>query len=718
MAADSTITLKILTDIKQASQSISEFVKTTSSQLTKLTEQTDFGNLLSANLVGKLGADTIESSLEKIKESAIELFNVFVIEGVAAASASQDSFNQLKIALESTGKASDQSLEHFHTFAEEVEKSSKFSAEAVLDAAAKIQQIGRVSAPELEKGTRAAIDLSAALGIDLTSATNLVAKSAEGNVAAFKRYGIEIKSAGSDSATFAKTIEILNQRFGGAAAKQLDTYSGSIAQAKVQFEDIQKAIGALVVSSPAVIGAIKGVAQVFNVITSTIAGAFSGQSDPLRPLVLSAIEFGEALNAVVIRPLLALADIGAFVFNSIRVLIQSAVVVASGLGEAVARVLNLTGAVSDNALDNIVTFRKSATEVLNGFSSDAINNLKNIGDQPIADGIQIGLDKIKKSVVETTSLASNEIHNFTDTIKKEISSQSIEFGLKIGNPEAIAAQQEQINNSVLKAADELHIAVDANNQAFQDLQLQGALDFEQKLLDARVTAATNADAFDRTTDVGKLAFQKQLLQQRLLAVKDNATETLAVQKKLQKNEEDLAKAKLSLQKDTFGQIATLSQSNNQTLATIGKAAGITQIAIDTPVAISKALAAFPPPINFVAAALVGVAMAAQAARIAGVGLATGITEVPQGFPNDTFNASLTSGERVLTVAQNKDLTTFLEKNNSGAPSDEKLDNIAGLLGQVVGLLGNLEHTTNVQIGSNQILKEVRAGIRSGQVLTA
>jgi hypothetical protein len=85
----------------------------------------------------------------------------------------------------------------------------------------------------------------------------------------------------------------------------------------------------------------------------------------------------------------------------------------------------------------------------------------------------------------------------------------------------------------------------------------------------------------------------------------------------------IAKNKVALQKDTFSTIATLSSSNNSTLANIGKAAGITQIAIDTPVAISKALAAFPPPFSFIAAGLVATAMAAQAARIAGVKLADG-----------------------------------------------------------------------------------------------
>lgn len=77
------------------------------------------------------------------------------------------------------------------------------------------------------------------------------------------------------------------------------------------------------------------------------------------------------------------------------------------------------------------------------------------------------------------------------------------------------------------------------------------------------------------------------------------------------------------QASTFATIANLSNSNNKTLATIGKAAALTQIAIAAPQGVSKALAAFPPPFNFAAAAAVGAAFAAQAAQVAGIQLAEG-----------------------------------------------------------------------------------------------
>jgi hypothetical protein len=73
----------------------------------------------------------------------------------------------------------------------------------------------------------------------------------------------------------------------------------------------------------------------------------------------------------------------------------------------------------------------------------------------------------------------------------------------------------------------------------------------------------------------------------------------------------------------FGIMATLSQSGHGKLAAIGKAAAMAQATIDGYLAIQKALAAFPPPFNFIAAGVVGVATAANVAAISGIGYSNG-----------------------------------------------------------------------------------------------
>ena len=74
--------------------------------------------------------------------------------------------------------------------------------------------------------------------------------------------------------------------------------------------------------------------------------------------------------------------------------------------------------------------------------------------------------------------------------------------------------------------------------------------------------------------------------------------------------------KIQAQKDTLSTIASLSQSNSGVLFAIGKAASLSLAAINVAEGTTKALAAFPPPFNFIAAGAVAAAGAVQIANIA------------------------------------------------------------------------------------------------------
>lgn len=122
----------------------------------------------------------------------------------------------------------------------------------------------------------------------------------------------------------------------------------------------------------------------------------------------------------------------------------------------------------------------------------------------------------------------------------------------------------------------------------------------------------------------------------LLEQKSNLLRSLEKQKHDEKeaeNQKKIDEEKIKNREATLSKISTLQSSNNSLLAAAGKAAALTQIAIETPVAISKALSAFPPPFSFAAAGLVGAAMATQAAQVAGVQLAEGgiVTARPGGI---------------------------------------------------------------------------------------
>jgi len=115
--------------------------------------------------------------------------------------------------------------------------------------------------------------------------------------------------------------------------------------------------------------------------------------------------------------------------------------------------------------------------------------------------------------------------------------------------------------------------------------------------------------------------------------------------------------------------ATLSNAKNKELAAIGKAAAILQIAIATPPAVAgsyKFGALIGGPITgAVFAGIASVAMAAQAAQIAGVQFADGGIVGGNSFSGDMVSARLNSGEMVLNRMQQGKLFSMANGDGGG-----------------------------------------------------
>lgn len=133
-----------------------------------------------------------------------------------------------------------------------------------------------------------------------------------------------------------------------------------------------------------------------------------------------------------------------------------------------------------------------------------------------------------------------------------------------------------------------------------------------------------------------------------------------------KSEVDLRyrEARLENTRTMLDTLATLQNSSNKKIAAIGKAAAIAQATIDGVLAVQKALASAPPPFNFIQAAIVGAATAANVASIAGMADG-GLVRGPGGPREDKVLRRLSAGEFVVNAratAQNRGL---LEQINSG-----------------------------------------------------
>lgn len=170
-------------------------------------------------------------------------------------------------------------------------------------------------------------------------------------------------------------------------------------------------------------------------------------------------------------------------------------------------------------------------------------------------------------------------------------------------------------------------------------------------------------------------------QEELLKLKEKANEQeKASLLNLRKFENLTNQQKVQAQRDTLQTIATLGQSNNDFLFNIGKASSLTLAGINTAEGVTKALAAFPPPFNFAAAAAVGAAGAVQIANIASAkkpsagSFQDGGIVGGSSFSGDRLQANVNSGEVIFNRRQQENLFNAVDSGNLGGGPSVTINN--------------------------------------------
>lgn len=97
-------------------------------------------------------------------------------------------------------------------------------------------------------------DLARARGIDLTSASQMVGRAADGNYTSLVKLGVITKEQAKNFTSGAQAVDFLGKAFAGQASTYADTFSGKLQVLKVTSEDVGKNVGLILIP------AIEGVA--------------------------------------------------------------------------------------------------------------------------------------------------------------------------------------------------------------------------------------------------------------------------------------------------------------------------------------------------------------------------------------------------------------------------------------------------------------------------
>jgi phage-related protein len=260
-----------LEKINQNQTELNKFVSNIQGQLSKVQKEAEktgsFFNGLGGNLIKAFSA----VGLIDIASRAVSGLASALAAPIEAASEAEESITGLNIALALSGQYTEDAADSFLAFAAEIQRTTKFGDDAILQSASLIQSLARLDQDGLKRATSAAVDLASALKIDLQTASMLVGKAAEGNIGAFGRYGIAIQKGKTDTETFANTLKTLESRFGGAAAAGANSFSGALTQLNNVFGDLLEEIGFAIVKNKAIIASIQTLKNVLLDLTPIIA---------------------------------------------------------------------------------------------------------------------------------------------------------------------------------------------------------------------------------------------------------------------------------------------------------------------------------------------------------------------------------------------------------------------------------------------------------------
>jgi len=157
--------------------------------------------------------------------------------------------NRLRFALETTGYTWKYAKTAVDQFANSIQESTRFSDEQARQALTDMMMYTNDFA-KAQMGAKLAMDMSIRTGQDFHSTSRLIGMAMSGNVEMLGRYIPELRNLderlGSNATNAQKAeyaMKILNEKFGGTAQADMNTYSGTVAKFKNAWSDLKETIG-------------------------------------------------------------------------------------------------------------------------------------------------------------------------------------------------------------------------------------------------------------------------------------------------------------------------------------------------------------------------------------------------------------------------------------------------------------------------------------------
>jgi hypothetical protein len=206
----------------------------------------ELGDQVKATALGMVGAQAIISGAQ----TAYRTLSEFVSSSVKAYAEAEAAQKKLTAALTSQGRATPDVIKQYNDLATQFQRTTVFGDDLVNEMEALLVEVGQVMPSQMHGALQAATDLSAGLGIDLKNATMLVAKAFSGGGDELGKLKAILGDAYVAGQGMDGILSAIEEKFGGQAQAEIETYSGKIRQLENDWNNFQEAVGKSIVEDP------------------------------------------------------------------------------------------------------------------------------------------------------------------------------------------------------------------------------------------------------------------------------------------------------------------------------------------------------------------------------------------------------------------------------------------------------------------------------------
>ncbi len=327
---------------------------------------------------------------------------------IEASNEQATAIHELSIALANAGRFSEEAKNGFIAFADQIQQTTKFSDDFVISLEKTATNFAKTNEDAL-KLTEAAIQLSAATGIDANTAVEKLGLSLQG---VSRGLNLAIPGFTKTSEEALKTgaaLDFVLDKFGGTAQAQVNTFGGALAKAKNSFDELLESIGDIVTKSPAAVAVITEIGKMLLRAAESVKGL--GKNNGFNDVTIGALNFALVIADNVLPIIETLKNAFLLFVNVAAGAIQEFLIIPLlSVADAAATVGNAIGATSDQTAQTFSDLKDAAFTALDEINMKALESAGAIEEFPLTARIREMLETLQTAAVNAP-IAADAIHN-------------------------------------------------------------------------------------------------------------------------------------------------------------------------------------------------------------------------------------------------------------------------------------------------------------------